>query len=513
MVVEKVFADGKLLRYGEVLAAEYDGAATGRKRLFRYADPTGQTSYFDDDGQSARRGFLKSPLKYANITSRFGNRRHPVLGYTRAHEGVDYGAPTGTPVWAVGDGQVKSAGWNGGCGKAVILRHRNGYETVYCHLSGHRGLRREAGLAEADHRLRRRDRPRDRAAPPLRGEARRRVREPAPAQGPARAPRSRRSGWTTSARRSRRSARGSRARSRALSGRCTPRASAAELAPARQRRRRRARSAVSVFPFQSLPCSAGDGPVERLRRDLEEAVAPAQLDRRGPRRRARAPPPPRAPRPRRPRPSRRARGRSGARARTLSGLAVLAVRAAAPAPATASARLADRHLARLALPPEADAPRPPRGAGAPRARSRSRSLAVARRGAPLPRRRSRARRRGRGRARVPAALALAAPPLRAGRLPLLALVLDALVLGLLHVRHLLDAVVREEVLEREGDEPVAVLPRLELLRERDERLEDRGAHRLLQLGDVPLGPDARAPPPASAASSPRTRSRTSSGAP
>ncbi len=135
MVVEKVLADGKLVRYGEVLAAEYDGGATGRKRLFRYTDPEGQTSYFDDNGQSARRGFLKSPLKYAHITSRFGNRFHPVLGYNRAHEGIDYGAPVGTPVWAVGDGQVRQAGWNGGCGKSVTLRHRNGYETVYCHLS------------------------------------------------------------------------------------------------------------------------------------------------------------------------------------------------------------------------------------------------------------------------------------------------------------------------------------------------------------------------------------------
>jgi murein DD-endopeptidase MepM/ murein hydrolase activator NlpD len=135
MVVEKVFADGKLVRYGDVLAAEYDGSATGRKRLYRYEDPTGQTSYFDDEGQSARRGFLKSPLKYANITSRFGARRHPVLGYNRMHRGVDYGAPTGTPIWAVGDGQVRHSGWHGGCGKTVILRHRNGYETVYCHLS------------------------------------------------------------------------------------------------------------------------------------------------------------------------------------------------------------------------------------------------------------------------------------------------------------------------------------------------------------------------------------------
>jgi murein DD-endopeptidase MepM/ murein hydrolase activator NlpD len=135
-VVEKVLADGKLLRYGDVLAAEYDGEAVGRKRLFRYTAPDGQTSYFDDEGQSARRGFLRSPMKYAHVTSRFGNRVHPVLGYTRAHEGVDYGAPVGTPIWAVGDGQVKQAGWNGGCGKSVVLRHRNGYETVYCHMSG-----------------------------------------------------------------------------------------------------------------------------------------------------------------------------------------------------------------------------------------------------------------------------------------------------------------------------------------------------------------------------------------
>ncbi|HEX9287979.1 MAG TPA: M23 family metallopeptidase, partial [Anaeromyxobacteraceae bacterium] len=60
---------------------------------------------------------------------------HPVLGYVKAHQGVDYGAPVGTPVWAVGDGTVAQAGWNGGCGKSVTLRHRNGFDTVYCHLS------------------------------------------------------------------------------------------------------------------------------------------------------------------------------------------------------------------------------------------------------------------------------------------------------------------------------------------------------------------------------------------
>jgi murein DD-endopeptidase MepM/ murein hydrolase activator NlpD len=134
LVVERELVDGERLRYGEVLAAEYEGEATGPKKLFRYTDPAGQTSYYDESGQSARRGFLKSPLKLARVTSGFGNRLHPMLGYQKAHEGVDYGAPTGTPVWAVGDGTVKQAGSNGGCGKSVTIRHRNGYETVYCHL-------------------------------------------------------------------------------------------------------------------------------------------------------------------------------------------------------------------------------------------------------------------------------------------------------------------------------------------------------------------------------------------
>ena len=135
VLVEKVFADGAFLRYGEVLAIEYQGPAAGKKRLFRWAAPDGQVSYFDDEGQSARRGFLKAPLKFAPVTSGFGNRNHPLLGYQQAHMGVDYGAAMGTPVWAVGDGVVKQAGWNGGCGNSVTIRHRNGYDTLYCHLS------------------------------------------------------------------------------------------------------------------------------------------------------------------------------------------------------------------------------------------------------------------------------------------------------------------------------------------------------------------------------------------
>jgi murein DD-endopeptidase MepM/ murein hydrolase activator NlpD len=135
VVVEKVHADGRFLRHGEVLAIEYEGASAGRKRLFRYTDPSGRSSYFDDAGQSARRGFLRAPVPYVHLTSRFGSRRHPTLQYVRAHRGVDYGAPEGTPVWAVGDGLVTQAGWNGDCGRSLTIRHRNGFETVYCHLS------------------------------------------------------------------------------------------------------------------------------------------------------------------------------------------------------------------------------------------------------------------------------------------------------------------------------------------------------------------------------------------
>jgi len=134
VLVEKVYADGRLLRLGEIHAVEYLGEVA-RRRLYQWTDPEGAPGYYDDEGTSAKRGFLKSPLKFAHLTSRFGSRNHPVLGYRKAHEGIDYGAPVGTPVWAVGDGTVTHAGWHGGCGKTVIVRHKNGYSTQYCHLS------------------------------------------------------------------------------------------------------------------------------------------------------------------------------------------------------------------------------------------------------------------------------------------------------------------------------------------------------------------------------------------
>lgn len=134
-VVEKFVANGRILRYGEVLAASYEGESVGTKRVFRYALPTGQVSYFQQDGSSARKSFLKSPLKYANVTSRFGSRIHPVLKYRKAHNGVDYGAAIGTPVWSVADGVVTRRGYAGASGNLLCVRHMNSLESCYAHLS------------------------------------------------------------------------------------------------------------------------------------------------------------------------------------------------------------------------------------------------------------------------------------------------------------------------------------------------------------------------------------------
>jgi murein DD-endopeptidase MepM/ murein hydrolase activator NlpD len=99
--------------------------------------------YYDCDGNSVRRVFLKSPLNYRRISSYFSNRRfHPILKTYRPHHGVDYAAPTGTPVVSIGDGRVTKAGWNGGMGNYVEIRHNNIYTSCYGHLSRYgRGVR------------------------------------------------------------------------------------------------------------------------------------------------------------------------------------------------------------------------------------------------------------------------------------------------------------------------------------------------------------------------------------
>jgi murein DD-endopeptidase MepM/ murein hydrolase activator NlpD len=130
ILVDKKYLGGKLDGYGSILAAEL---MVGKKRFSAYRF---QNEYYDANGKSLKKSLLKSPLKFATITSRFSMARmHPILKRVTPHEGVDYGAPTGTPVAAVASGRVISAGWNGGFGNSVHLNHENGLETMYSHLS------------------------------------------------------------------------------------------------------------------------------------------------------------------------------------------------------------------------------------------------------------------------------------------------------------------------------------------------------------------------------------------
>lgn len=132
--VEKRYLDGRFARYGRILAAELtQGGRVLQAIHFESADGGG---YYAPDGTPLRKAFLRSPLRFTRISSRFSRaRRHPVLKTVRPHLGVDYAAPAGTPVHAAASGVVVLAGWHGGYGKAVKLRHANGYETLYGHLS------------------------------------------------------------------------------------------------------------------------------------------------------------------------------------------------------------------------------------------------------------------------------------------------------------------------------------------------------------------------------------------
>ncbi|MEC8952046.1 MAG: peptidoglycan DD-metalloendopeptidase family protein, partial [Acidobacteriota bacterium] len=150
VLFERFLREDEYDDYGNVLAAEFNN--DGRRiRATRFTPPGGDPGYYDDEGRSLKRMFLRSPLRFEpRITSRFSrNRMHPILGERRAHLGVDYGAATGTPVIAVANGTVVSAGWSGGSGRMVRLRHAGGYETYYLHLSAFaRGMRPGARVAQ-----------------------------------------------------------------------------------------------------------------------------------------------------------------------------------------------------------------------------------------------------------------------------------------------------------------------------------------------------------------------------
>jgi murein DD-endopeptidase MepM/ murein hydrolase activator NlpD len=123
------------LRPGRILAAQYDGAAGAHSAVY-YENQPGQGGYYHADGSSVQRQFLQAPLRYARISSRYTlARHHPILRITRPHQGIDYAAPAGTPIWAVADGRVIYRGYAGGFGNLVKIRHSQGYVSYYGHLS------------------------------------------------------------------------------------------------------------------------------------------------------------------------------------------------------------------------------------------------------------------------------------------------------------------------------------------------------------------------------------------
>jgi murein DD-endopeptidase MepM/ murein hydrolase activator NlpD len=151
IVVEEKRLDGEVLGFGRILAAEYAGERAS-SRAIRYVDEAGNLDWYDDSGRSVRRAFLKSPLSYRRISSYFSaRRRHPILKRVMPHWGVDYVAPQGTPVSALGAGVVTFAGRRGGYGNYVEIRHNSTYTTCYGHLSKFgRGIRRGVRVEQGD---------------------------------------------------------------------------------------------------------------------------------------------------------------------------------------------------------------------------------------------------------------------------------------------------------------------------------------------------------------------------
>ena len=133
--------DGRAVKNGDILYASL--ALSGEDlQLYRFATEDGAVDYYDAKGQSARKALMKTPIDGARLSSRFGKRRHPILGYTMMHRGLDFAAPRGTPIMAAGDGVVERASRYGAYGKYVRIRHNSTYKTAYAHLKGYaKGVR------------------------------------------------------------------------------------------------------------------------------------------------------------------------------------------------------------------------------------------------------------------------------------------------------------------------------------------------------------------------------------
>ncbi len=134
LIYEEQFLDGKKINDGAILAAEFINHGHTYRAL-RFTDASDHSDYYTPEGRSMRKAFLRTPVDFRRISSRFGNRHHPVLNRMRLHKGVDYAAKTGTPIKASGDGKIIFRGRKGGYGRTVIIQHGGRYSTLYAHMS------------------------------------------------------------------------------------------------------------------------------------------------------------------------------------------------------------------------------------------------------------------------------------------------------------------------------------------------------------------------------------------
>lgn len=137
VIYEEFLHEGKSVKTGEILAARFANEGHVYQSV-RYTDSAGYSAYYTPAGASMQKAFLRTPVKVGRISSTFNPRRkHPILNKIRAHKGVDYAAPTGTPVYATGNGRISSKGWSRGYGKTIEIQHGDKYSTLYGHLSGY----------------------------------------------------------------------------------------------------------------------------------------------------------------------------------------------------------------------------------------------------------------------------------------------------------------------------------------------------------------------------------------
>jgi murein DD-endopeptidase MepM/ murein hydrolase activator NlpD len=132
---EEIWQDGEFVTDGEIIAAEFNNNGRSHQAI-RFIDDSGRTDYFTPNGHSVRKAFIRAPVDFTRISSNFNpRRRHPILNTIRAHRGVDYAAPRGTPIKAAGDGKVIFRGTKSGYGNTVILQHGGNITTLYAHMS------------------------------------------------------------------------------------------------------------------------------------------------------------------------------------------------------------------------------------------------------------------------------------------------------------------------------------------------------------------------------------------